>query len=566
MAEPLALPGPRPRLQDLPYVRQLATVVALGAAIALGAWMFSWTQKPSYVPVYPALEAKDAAEVLEALRGAQVPVQVDPLSGNVTVPETAVQQARLLLAAQGLPAGTRLGVEMMQKDQGFGASQFVENARYQHALETELARTIGAVRPVRSARVHLALPRASVFASRRDPASASVLVDLYPGRSLEPDQVAAIVHMVASSIPELSPERVTVVDQSGRLLTRDEADSDAELAAEQFAQTRRVETSFVERIERLLEPLTGPGRVSAQVAVDMDFAVTEEARETFAPDTRLRSEQVSEQVTENKPQGGIPGATSNQPPQAAPPTTADPAAPEADGATPTNASRSATRNFEMDRTVSHTRQPAGRVRRVSVAVLVDHVPVVATAPVAGADAEGEGEGESAAEEGEAATAAAVAPALRALTPEEIAQVEKLVKEAVGFDGERGDTVSVMNAPFARPDALPPIEDLPLWQQPEVRDYLRLGLGTLVVLVLVFGVLRPLLRNLAQPRMIETRLESVEDGATGLPALAGETAQTAELLGPPMDPHEQRLAQARQAVQQDPRKVAQVVKNWVGSDA
>lgn len=563
MAEPLALPGPRPRLQDLPYVRQLATVVALGAAIALGAWMFSWTQKPSYVPVYPALEAKDASEVLEALRSAQVPVQVDPLTGNVTVPETAVQQARLLLAAQGLPAGTRLGVEMMQKDQGFGASQFVENARYQHALETELARTIGAVRPVRSARVHLALPKASVFATRRDPASASVLVDLYPGRSLEPDQVAAIVHMVASSIPELSPERVTVVDQSGRLLTRDEADSDAELAAEQFAQTRRVETSFVERIERLLEPLTGPGRVSAQVAVDMDFAVTEEARETFAPDTRLRSEQVSEQVTENKPTGGVPGATSNQPPQAAPPTTADAAAPAADGSTPTNASRSATRNFEMDRTVSHTRQPAGRVRRVSVAVLVDHVPALAAAaaPADGADGEGEGD----AEEG-AADAATVAPALRALSAEELAQVEKLVKEAVGFDAERGDTVSVMNAPFARPDALPPIEDLPLWQQPEVRDYLRLGLGTLVVLVLVFGVLRPLLRNLAQPRVFEPVLETIEGGGGGLPALTGETAQTAELLGPPMDPHEQRLAQARQAVQQDPRKVAQVVKNWVGSDA
>jgi flagellar M-ring protein FliF len=560
MAEPLALPGPRPRLQDLPYVRQLATVVALGAAIALGAWMFSWTQKPSYVPVYPALEAKDAAEVLEALRGAQVPVQVDPLTGNVTVPETAVQQARLLLAAQGLPAGTRLGVEMMQKDQGFGASQFVENARYQHALETELARTIGGVRPVRSARVHLALPKASVFATRRDPASASVLVDLFPGRTLEPDQVAAIVHMVASSIPELSPERVTVVDQSGRLLTRDEADSDAELAAEQFAQTRRVETSFVERIERLLEPLTGPGRVSAQVAVDMDFAVTEEARETFAPDTRLRSEQVSEQVTEDKPKGGVPGATSNQPPQTAPPTTADAGAAGADGSTPTNASRSATRNFEMDRTVSHTRQPAGRVRRVSVAVLVDHVPAGVPAPAAGAAAGADAEAEDG---GEAATAAA--PALRALTAEELAQVEKLVKEAVGFDTERGDTVSVMNAPFARPDALPPIEDLPLWQQPEVRDYLRLGLGTLVVLVLVFGVLRPLLRNLAQPRVLEPVLETVDAGG-GLPALTGETAQTAELLGPPMDPHEQRLAQARQAVQQDPRKVAQVVKNWVGSDA
>ena len=357
-------------------------LAGVAIAVALGLYVFTWAQKPNYVPVYPGLADKDAAEVLDALRAAQVPVVLDPVTGNVTVPESDLQQARMNLAAQGLPAGGRLGIEMIERDQGFGASQFVESARYQHALETELARTIGAVRPVRGARVHLALPRASVFATRREPASASVLVDLLPGRVLEPEQVSAIVHMVASSIPELSPDRVTVVDQSGRLLTRDAPDSDAALAAEQFTQTRRVEDAYVERIERLLAPMTGPGRVSAQVAVDMDFAITEEARETFAPDTRLRSEQVAEAVTESRANGGIPGATSNQPPQAAPPTTADAAA--TPDATPTNATRSATRNFEMDRTVSHTRQPAGRVRRVSVAVLVDHVPTAAAAAPAAA--------------------------------------------------------------------------------------------------------------------------------------------------------------------------------------
>jgi flagellar M-ring protein FliF len=554
MADQLALSGPKPRLQDLPYMRQLGLLVGIAAAIALALYVFSWTQKPNYVAIFPGLADKDAAEVMDALRAAQVPVLVDPTTGSVTVPETVLQQARLTLASQGLPAGSRMGIEMIQQDQGFGASQFVETARYQHALETELARTIGGVRPVRNARVHLALPRASVFATRREPASASVLVDLYPGRSLEPSQVAAIVHIVASSIPELPPERVTVVDQSGRLLTRDGGDSDAELAAEQFTQTRRVETSYVERIERLLEPLTGPGRVSAQVAVDMDFAVTEEARETFAPDTRLRSEQVAEAVTESRKPGGIPGATSNQPPQAAAPTSADPAAPAAgaDAAQPTNATRSSTRNYEMDRTVSHTRQSAGRVKRVSVAVLVDHVPPLAGAAPAAADPAA------------AAPADAAVPALRALTPEELAQVEKLVKEAVGFDTERGDTVSVMNAPFARPEALPPQEDLPIWQQPQIRDYARLGLGTLVVLVLLFGVLRPLLRNLATPRELVPLL-SGNDNAQQLAALTGEIAHTAELLGPPLDPHDQRLVSARQAAQQDPRRVAQVVKNWVGTD-
>lgn len=549
MAETLALIGPKPRLQDLPYVRQLALLAGIAAAIALGLYVFFWTQKPNYVPVYPGLADKDASEVLDALRAAQVPVLLDPVTGSVTVPETALQSARMQLAAQGLPAGSRMGIEMIQQDQGFGASQFVESARYQHALETELARTIGGVRPVRSARVHLALPRASVFASRREPASASVLLDLYPGRTLEPSQVAAIVHMVASSIPELSPEAVTVVDQSGRLLTRNDGDTDAELAAEQFSQTRRVETTYVQRIERLLEPLTGPGRVSAQVAIDMDFAVTEEARETFAPDTRLRSEQVAEAVTETRKPGGVPGAVSNQPPEAAPPTSADAVA--GSEANPSNASRSATRNFEMDRTVSHTRQPAGRVKRVSVAVLVDHVPPQAVAATA--------------DPADEPTAAATAPALRALTPEELDQVEKLVKQAVGFDTERGDTVSVMNAPFARPEALPPPEAVPLWRQPEMRDYARIGLGTLVVLMLVFGVLRPLLRNLAAPRESEPLLATIES-SNGMAMLEGERAQTAEMLAPPNNPHDQRLAQARQAAQQDPRRVAQVVKNWVGNDA
>ena len=367
MAAPLALTGPHPRLQDLPYVRQIAMLIGLAAAVALGLYVFFWTQKPNFVPIYPGLADKDASEIMGALRSAQVPVQLDPTTGNVTVPETALQEARIKLAAQGLPAGSRMGIELIQQGQGFGASQFVETARYQHALETELARTIGALRPVRNARVHLALPRASVFTTRREPASASVLVELFPGRMLEPEQVAAVVHMVASSIPELSPERVTVIDQSGRLLTRDGSDGEAELAARQFAQTRRLETSFVERIERLLVPLTGPGRVSAQVAVEMDFAVIEEARESFAPDTRLRSEQVSEAVSENKTTGGIPGATSNQPPQAAPPTSADANVTQGGSSTPTNATRSATRNFEMDRTVSHTRQPAGRVKyRITV--------------------------------------------------------------------------------------------------------------------------------------------------------------------------------------------------------
>lgn len=589
MDEPLALPNPasassaKPRLQDLPYVKQVALLLGLSLAVALGLYMFFWTQSPSYLPLYAGLEEKDALEVMEALNGAGIPHKLDPVTGAITVPEAKLRDARLQLAAKGLPAGGRQGLEMIQQDQGFGASQFVESARYQIALETELARTIGSLRPVRAARVHLALPKPSAFTTRKDPATASVLVELYNGRTLDPSQVAAIVHLVASSIPELSPERVTVIDQSGRLLTRDGGDDDVEAAAKQFEQQRRIEEKFVARIEQLLMPLTGPNRVSTRVAVDMDFSVTEEARETFAPETRLRSEQTSEAVTENKGPQGVPGATSNQPPTAENQGVADATAP-----TPSNVSRNATRNYEMDRTVSHTRQPAGRISRVSVAVLVDHIPVWADPQAAASAANGKpaqaGKGNAA---GAAKPAASAAPAqattpvvtYRAMTAEELAQVEKLVKEAVGFDEKRGDTVSVMNAPFARAEPVE-VPDEPLWKRAETREYARLALGTLVVLFLVFGVLRPLLRNLTASPVVEAEL--LADGAPRdangeiRGALAGPDGEgdgegaEGDRAGSdgslPLDNHEQRMTALRQAAQQDPRRVAQVIKAWVAQNA
>jgi flagellar M-ring protein FliF len=533
------------RLNALPGVRALALLIGVAGAVALGLWVFSWSQKPNLVPLYGALGEKDAAEVIEALRGSGIEFTLDPGSGSVLVAESAVHEARLELAALGLPQGSRSGIEMMQQEQGFGVSQLVEGARYQAALETELARTIGALKPVRNARVHLALPKPTPFSARRQGASASVLVDLFPGRRLEQDQVDAIVHLVAGSIPELQPGAVTVIDGSGRLLTRNGPDSEAAWSAQQFDQQRRLEEAYVDRIVTLLQPLTGPGRVSAQVAVELDFAVTEEARESYAPEMRLRSEQVSESVNERKGTSGVPGATSNQEPSADTPATGT----DNNG----QASRNATRNFELDRTVSHTRQPAGRVQRVSTAVLIDHVP--ATAPAA-------------AEEDEESDAAA-APSLRALTAEEIAQVEKLVREAVGFDAQRGDTVSVMNAPFAQPEPVGEIEPLPLWERPELRDWARLGVGALVVLLLVFGVLRPLLKSLGQAAEPLPRLGADAPAQqAALPAPSGDGA-TAALPGGASaipDPQQDRIARARGAVAQDPGRVAQVVKSWVAAES
>lgn len=526
------------RWQDIPGLRQAGLLLALAAAVAVGLGAFFWSQKPAYAPLFAGLADKDAAEVVDALRTAGIDYQLDPASGAITVPEVHLRDARLKLAAQGLPQGTRGGIEIIEKDQGFGTSQFVESARYQHALETEIARTIAELKPVKDARVHLALPKASPFTKAHDAPSASVMLQLHPGRTVEADQIAAIVHLVASSIPDLAPAHVTVVDQSGRLLTTPDPDSDSAQSALQFEQRRRLETSLVQRIQDLLEPMTGPGRVSAQVAVDMDFAETEEAKESFTPDpAKLRSEQVSEQNAAAAPAQGVPGATSNTPPVAG----TAPAA-GASAAPTTNVSRNATRNFELDRTVSHTRSPPGRVRRISAAVLVDHLP--------------------AARADDADPKKPAPAATQPLDEAQLKQVEALVRQAVGFDEARGDSVSVMNAAFARAEPAADDEAVPFWRQPLMHDVSRLVLGSAIVLVLLFGVVRPTLRNLTVPRL------AAADGAETIsvlpPALAATPAEPARVTAAGPD-HDEKLRLARQTVAQDPKKVAQIVKTWVNED-
>lgn len=556
------------RIQSLQITRRLGLMAMVALAIAAGLAVFFWSQKPAYTPLYTGLDDKATAEATDLLRTAQIPFKIDPASGAITVPEANLHDARLKLAGSGLTDGGRLGFELMEKDPGFGVSQFVENARYQHALETELVRTITTLRPVRDARVHLAIPKPSAFTRQRDVASASVVLELRGGQTLERNQVDAIVHLVASSIPDLAPERVTVVDQSGRMLTIADPNSDAALNAAQFDQVRRQEQSYGQRIRELLEPMTGPGRVNPEVNVDMDFSVVEEARELYNGEPpKLRSEQVSENSSNVPGPQGVPGATSNTPPgqngaaapaaNAANPGAAQPQA--AAAASPTENSKSATRNYELDRTLQHTRQPAGRIRRVSVAVLVDHVP----RPGANGKL-----------------------TEQALSAAELTRVEALVKQAVGFDAERGDTVSVMNAPFVREQ--PAAEQGPKWwEDPRVQNWLRLGVGALVVLALAFGVLRPTLRQLTgtlpaaksarqgepggrqDPQTADVRMLD-EDGDVLLPNLAEDTAHIAatrkDAIALSSDAYEDRLRQAREAVKADSKRVAQLVKGWVASEA
>jgi flagellar M-ring protein FliF len=553
------------KLQEMQLGRKAGTLLMIALAVAAGLYVFFWSQKPQYSPLYTGLDPKATAEATDLLRAAQIPFKLDQATGAISVPEQNLHDARLKLAGSGVAGNGRLGFELMERDPGFGVSQFVENARYQHALETELVRTIATLRPVRDARVHLAIPKPSAFTRQREAASASVVLELRSGALLERNQVDAIVHLVSSSIPDLAPERVTVVDQNGRMLSSNGADSASALSAAQFEQVRRQETSYNQRIRELLEPLTGPGRVNAEVTVDMDFSVTEEARELFNGEPpKLRSEQVSENSSSTEGPQGIPGATSNTPPGAvaaagAPAAAVAPAvagnAPAATAAAnaaqagPSETSRSATRNFELDRTLQHTRQPAGRIRRVTAAVLVDHVPRAGT------------DGKN---------------ALQAMGPDEVKRVEELVRQAVGFDAARGDVVSVVNAPFVRED-VDAIEPAKWWEDPRLRDALRLLLGAAVVLALLFGVLRPALRQLAGPAGkskaradAEAQTAEVSLVEDDMPALADDVARIGsarqQTIALASDAYEDRLRNAREAVKTDSKRVAQVVREWVGNEA
>lgn len=529
------------RLQDIPAVRQLGMFALVATTIALGLWLFFWTQRSDYVPVFAGLDAKATSDASELLRSSQIPFRIDPGNGALAVPTDQLGAAKMALASAGLPASSASGFESMQGDQGFGTSQFIEGARYQHALEIELARTIANLRPVREARVHLALPRPSAFTRQNDPAGASVVLQLQGGSTLEQGQVNAIVHLVASSIPDLPPSGVTVVDQSGRMLSNADPDSEEAVGAKQFEQQRRQESVYVQRIQQLLEPMTGRGRVSTQVSVDMDFAQTEEARERYGPQgSMVRSEQISESgnlagaASPAAAAQGVPGSVSNTPnagnPAAPPPA----AAPSVSGP----GARTAVRNFELDRTLTHTRQAPGRIRRVTAAVLVDNIAV-------------------------GATEAGKKPKVRALTTTELKRIETLVQQAIGFDGQRGDVVSVVNAPFAI-DAVESFDaGLPMWQNPRARELLRTVLGGLAVLLLIFTVLRPAFRQLLAPKVrtaTATIVGSDEDMSVAL-----SSAPATRGGAPARMNFDDKLEIASTAVNADAKRVAQVVRDWVESD-
>lgn len=553
---PARLPGGT-GLPAIPGLRQILTLVGVAAAVALGIAVALWSRSPSYAPLYTGLDERDASQVVQALQAGGDRFQLGPGGTAVLVAEGDVARLRLKLAAQGLPQGASGGSAEEAQSSPFGMSDFAEKARYQKRLEGELVNSITSLQPVKAARVHLALPKPSAFVRDRRPASASVVVTLFPGRNLDPSQVSAVVHLVASSVPDLDPSQVSVIDHKGNLLTAGGASDPAALADGRFRLAQSLEQAYATRIEELLTPLVGPGRVRAQVAANMDFSETERTDERFDPQaTVLRSEQMSNQERRDGSAAaqGIPGALSNQPPPAAPqPTAADPSAGAAGAGaataataargTPLESQSSATRNFEVDRSISHTREPVGSIRRLSVAVVVDNKVSV--------DEDGE-------------------PLTTPLSQTELAQMVELVRGAVGFDESRGDSVSVINAPFhAEPDMEEP-PPTPLWQQPALREIGKQILGAIVVLVLALSVVRPMLRGLtAAPTSAPTQVQVLAGGSS---VDVAQPAEAQRSLGPsagmaalPPVAFEQKVTLAKRMVNQDPRQVAQVVKGWVAED-
>ncbi|MGQ0509192.1 MAG: flagellar basal-body MS-ring/collar protein FliF [Betaproteobacteria bacterium] len=513
----------------LPPQNRILLMLAVAALVAVLAASWIWSRTPDYRILYANVQDRDGGAIVAALGQMNVPYRFNDGGNAILIPAESVHDVRLKLASQGLPKGGNVGFELME-NQKLGATQFQEQITYQRALEGELARTIQSLGAVQAARVHLAVPKSSSFLRERARASASVLVNLYPGKSLERGQVAGIVHLVAASVPELSPRNVSVLDQSGALLSIPQGGATPNLDPGQLAHTQQIEAGYARRILDLLEPLVGRANVRAQVTAEVDFSTTESTAETYRPfkDGELASIRILQTSESGAPGGaalGVPGALSNQPASAQ-----APAAPAGAMAAGLHQRKDQTLQYELDRTVRHTRQQVGTVKRLSVAVVVNHRRVHAAADA------------KAAKEPKASNAP--------LPEEEMKQITALAKEAIGFSQQRGDTLNVVNAAF-NVETVDPLPEAALWEQPDTVAFAKeVGkhlLALVLALYVVLGVLRPMIRRLAE-----------------LPPEPEPAADAADLAHPPAAQAE-RLQAARLLARQDPKVVANVVKSWVAGN-
>ncbi|MFT7559283.1 MAG: flagellar M-ring protein FliF [Flavobacteriales bacterium] len=537
---------------NLNILRQAGLMVGLAASVAIGFAVVLWTQGEDWKPLYGSLDRLDSSEVSGILDFNEISYKIDGSTGALLVPVDEVHKARLVLADAGVQGDKSYGYELLDQEQQLGTSQFMESIKFRRGLEGELARTISSVNSVRGARVHLAIPKQTVFIREGREPSASIFLELFPGRPITSKQVRGIANLVASSVPDLDIENVSIVDQKGNLLSVGVEDEKLTAAAQHLDYTRKIENDIILRIRRLISPIVGAGSFKTEVSADIDFTEIEQAEESFNPDLpAIRSEQiVDEQRTGAAGNGGVPGALANQPP-------AEGQAPinaiggGGDGAAaPSNSRSQKTRNYELDRTVSYTRHEKGRLRRLSVAVVVD-------------------------DKAQFAADGSAAPKI-AWTDAELERLAILIRDAVGFSAVRGDSVNILNESFL---ALPTIEvegDRPVWEQDWFTKIAKQLAGVFIVIMLVVGLLRPVLKSLAvsgiTSRADDEAKELAALQASGLDSFDSLSDEAVTLTGgdalalpSPEDSYEQQLNAVKGLVAEDAGRVAQVIKRWINEE-
>ncbi|GAB5071669.1 flagellar basal-body MS-ring/collar protein FliF [Citrobacter sedlakii] len=548
-------PKPLEWLNRLRANPKIPLIVAGSAAVAIIVAMVLWAKSPDYRTLFSNLSDQDGGAIVTQLTQMNIPYRFTEGSGAIEVPADKVHELRLRLAQQGLPKGGAVGFELLDREK-FGISQFSEQVNYQRALEGELARTIETLGPVKRARVHLAMPKPSLFVREQKSPSASVTVNLEPGRALDEGQISAVVHLVSSAVAGLPPGNVTLVDQGGHLLTQSNT-SGRDLNDAQLKYASDVEGRIQRRIESILSPIVGNGNVHAQVTAQLDFANKEQTEEQYRPNgdasqAVLRSRQVneSEQIGSGLP-GGVPGALSNQPaPANAAPITTPPANQQNaqngqnaqqtttnTNAGPRSTQRNETSNYEVDRTIRHTKMNVGDIQRLSVAVVVNYKTLPDGKPLP-------------------------------LTAEQMKQLEDLTREAMGFSDKRGDTLNVVNSPFTATDD--DSAELPFWKQQAFIEQL-MSAGRWLLVLLVAWILW---RKAVRPQL--TRRAEEAKAAQEREQLRQETQEAVEVRLSKDEQTQQRRANQRLGAEvmsqriremsdNDPRVVALVIRQWMSND-
>ncbi|MEL0605050.1 flagellar basal-body MS-ring/collar protein FliF [Pseudoalteromonas undina] len=535
-------------LNGVDVLRQVTLIIALAICLAIAIFVIIWARQPDMRPL-GKMPTEELIQTLDFLDAQKIDYELD---GNViSVDESEYQNIKLLMAREGLEQGPTSGTDIIMQDMGFGVSQRLERERLKHGREQQLARTIEELNNVTRAKVLLAIPKENVFARREKKPSATVVLTLKRGRTLDGEEIDSVVDMIASAVQGLEPARVTVTDQNGRLLNSGSQDSLAARSRKEYDIERKREQEYLEKIDSILIPVVGLGNYTAQVDLNMDFSSVEETQKRYNPDLpAVRSETTFEENNIGGLAVGIPGALTNQPPMNS---TIPEVAGPGNAGTATNPSRvhkEATRNFELDTTISHKRQQTGVIRRISVSVAVDYVPKVG-------------------ENGETTMAPRSVEAL--------SNIRRLLQGGVGFDMQRGDALEVVTVPFVR-EAVDLDLEVPLWEQDWFMKIIRLVLGALVIIVLIMAVVKPMLKRLIYP---DDTLEEYDEDALSSGVDIGDS--TLDMLNkdfdsaavgfssdgtlqlPDLHGDEDLLKAVRALVANEPELSSQVVKAWLTED-